>query len=102
MWIAGSLGTLVGAATIPALGVYGPELFPTSRRGLANGLLTVVAVVGSVIGLVFVGHVTENWNWSFAQAFAVLAIVPLLAVFVVAGYPETSRRELEELNPQDG
>ncbi len=102
MWISWSLGTIVGAATIPALGVYGPELFPTSRRGLANGLLTVVAVVGSVIGLVFVGHVTENWNWSFAQAFAVLAIVPLLAVFVVAGYPETSRRELEELNPQDG
>jgi MFS family permease len=101
MWITGSLATIVGAATIPALGVYGPELFPTSRRGLANGMLTCVAVVGSVIGLVFVGQVTENWNWSFGKAFAVLAIVPLLAVFVVARYPETSQRELEELNPED-
>lgn len=101
MWIAGSLATVVGAATIPALGVYGPELFPTSRRGLANGLLTCVAVVGSVIGLVFVGQVTEKLGWSFGQAFAILAVVPLLAVFVVARYPETSQRELEELNPED-
>ncbi len=101
MWITGSLGTVIGAATIPALGVYGPELFPTSRRGLANGLLTCVAVVGSVIGLVFVGQVTEHLGWSFSRAFTILAVVPLLAVFVVARYPETSQRALEELNPED-
>ena len=101
MWIAGVLGTVIGAATIPALGVYGPEMFPTSRRGLANGLLTTVAVVGSVIGLNFVGQLTENFGWSFGQAFAVLAIVPLLAVFVVARYPETAQRALEDLNPED-
>ena len=101
MWIAGSLGTVIGAATIPALGVYGPELFPTSRRGLANGLLTCVGVVGSVIGLVFVGQVTEKLGWSFGTAFTVLAVIPLLAVFVVARYPETAQRALEELNPED-
>lgn len=101
MWIAGSLSTIIGAATIPALGVYGPELFPTSRRGLANGLLTCVAVVGSVIGLVYVGQVTENLDWSFGKAFALLALVPLLAVFVVARYPETAQVTLEELNPED-
>ena len=101
MWIAGGLGTVIGAATIPALGVYGPEMFPTSRRGLANGLLTCIAVVGSVIGLIFVGQVTENLGWSFGQAFGLLAIIPLLAVFVVARYPETAQRALEELNPED-
>ena len=31
MWVAGTLSTIVGAATIPALGVYGAELFPTLR-----------------------------------------------------------------------
>ncbi|KAG1647666.1 tRNA-specific 2-thiouridylase MnmA [Nymphon striatum] len=55
MWIGGTLSTIIGAAAIPALGVYGPEMFPTSRRGLANGLLTCISVVGSVIGLYFVG-----------------------------------------------
>jgi len=101
LWIAGTLATVIGAATIPALGVYGPELFPTSRRGLANGLLTCVGVVGSVIGLIYVGQVTEKLGWTFGQAFALLAIIPLLAVFVVARYPETAQRALEELNPQD-
>jgi len=101
LWIAGSLATIVGAATIPALGVYGPELFPTSRRGLANGLLTCVAVVGSVIGLVFVGQATERLGWTFGQAFGLLAMVSLLAVIIVANYPETAQRALEELNPED-
>lgn len=101
MWIAGSLGTVIGAATIPALGVYGPELFPTSRRGIANGLLTCVSVVGSVIGLVFVGQMTERYGWSFGRTFAFLAIIPLLTVFVVARYPETAQKALEELNPED-
>jgi len=103
MWVAGSLATIIGAATIPALGVYGPELFPTSRRGLANGLLTCVSVVGSVVGLVFVGQMTDidGSGWSFGRTFAWLAIIPLLAVAVVSRYPETAQKALEELNPQD-
>jgi len=58
-------------------------------------------VVGSVIGLNFVGQVTERFGWSFGQAFLLLAIAPFIAVFVVARYPETAQRALEELNPED-
>src|SRR3546814_14518455 len=36
MWGLSLLGAVIGAVTIPALGVYGPELFPTSLRGRAN------------------------------------------------------------------
>ena len=99
MWIAGTLSTIIGAAAIPALGVYGPEMFPTSRRGLANGLLTCVSVVGSIIGLAFVGWLSERW--SFGSTFALLAIVPLAAVIILRWYPETAKRALEELNPED-
>ena len=99
MWIAGTLSTIIGAAAIPALGVYGPELFPTSRRGLANGLLTVVTVVGSVVGLTFVGFMVERF--SFGLTFALLAIVPLVAVITLRWYPETAQIELEQLNPED-
>jgi len=101
MWIAGLLGTVIGAAAIPALGVYGPEMFPTSRRGLANGLLTCIAVVGSVIGLTFVGQMTERFGWSFSKSFALLALAPFVAIFIVARYPETAQKALEELNPED-
>jgi len=99
MWVGGTLSTVIGAATIPALGVYGPELFPTSRRGLANGLLTCVAVVGSALGLFFVGEMSQRW--SFGQTFAVLAIVPLLATIVIGFYPKTANRALEDINPED-
>lgn len=99
MWIGGALSTIIGAAAIPALGVYGPEMFPTSRRGLANGLLTCISVVGSVIGLYFVGQMSQRW--SFGLTFAVLAIVPLLATIILRWYPETANLALEDLNPED-
>ena len=99
MWIAGTASTIIGAAAIPALGVYGPEMFPTSRRGLANGLLTCVSVVGSMLGLALVGWLSERW--SFGSTFALVAVVPLAAVLVLRWYPETARRALEELNPED-
>src|SRR3546814_8965910 len=49
MWGLSLLGAVIGAVTIPALGVYGPELFPTSLRGRANGVIAVLGVAGSVI-----------------------------------------------------
>jgi len=101
MWIGGLTATIVGAATIPALGVYGAELFPTSRRGLANGLLTLVATIGSVIGLQFVGYFAEDSRWGFGQSFLVLAVVPLLASAIIALYPKTAKRSLEDINPGD-
>src|SRR3546814_8754567 len=36
MWGLSLLGAVIGAVTIPPLGVYGPELFPTSLRGRAK------------------------------------------------------------------
>ena len=33
MWLTSVVGAIVGSAVVPALSVYGPELFPTSLRG---------------------------------------------------------------------
>ena len=95
-----AIGSLFGAATVPALGVYGPELFPTSLRGRANGVLGVLGRAGSVIGLLFVGYVSARHG--FGVAFALLAIGPAaLAVLVFTRYPETAHQALEDLNPED-
>ena len=51
LWVASTVGAIVGAAAVPALGVYSAELFPTSLRGRANAAITVLALVGSGIGL---------------------------------------------------
>jgi MFS family permease len=101
LWAFSAIGSIVAAATVPALGVYGPELFPTSQRGRANGLITLVGVAGSSAGLLLAGYLARELG-NLGAAMAVLAIGPLaLAVLVLTRFPETARKELEELNPGD-
>ena len=101
LWLWSLFAAVLGAATIPALGVYGPELFPTSLRGRANGLIGVLAVIGSSIGLLAAGELSDRMG-GLGPAVSVLAFWPaLVAVLVVALYPETADTELEDLNPED-
>lgn len=101
MWGWSVVGAIVGAATIPALGVYGPELFPTSLRGRANGIVTVFLVAGSATGLVAAGQLSDHLG-GLGPAMTILAAGPLvLAVLILVAFPETARRELEDLNPED-
>ena len=101
LWAWSVVASIVGAATVPALGVYGPELFPTSLRGRANGLITGLGRVGSVVGLLVAGWVGDAVG-RLGPALALLAASPVvLAVLVLVAYPETAHRELEDLNPED-
>lgn len=100
LWAWSTISSIVGAATVPALGVYGPELFPTALRGQANAIIGVVGRAGSVIGLLLVGFIASNH--SFGTAMAAVAVGPIiLAVLVITMYPETAHRSLEDLNPED-
>lgn len=99
LWIASILAAVVGAIAVPALAVYGPELFPTESRGRANGGLQVVGVAGSSAGLLCAGWLADRVG-GLGPAIALLAVGPaLLVVLVLTRFPETARRELEELNP---
>ena len=101
LWALGVGGGIAAGATVPALAVYGPELFPTRLRGRANGVISAVARGGSVLGLVAAGLLTDRLG-GLGRAMAVLAVCPLLlAVLIVGAYPETAGEELEALNPED-
>lgn len=101
LWVTFAVGTVVAAVTVPALGVYGPELFPTALRGKANGLITLGSVAGSSVGLVIAGRLADHYG-RMGPGIALLAIGPLVvALLVLALYPETAHLELEELNPED-
>jgi MFS family permease len=101
MWALSLVAAVVSAAAIPALGVYGPELFPTSLRGRANGVITVAGVLGTVGGLLTAGALTDRWG-GLGRPLLLLCLGPILmAVLILAAYPETSRQQLEELNPED-
>jgi MFS family permease len=94
------VASIVGAAAVPALAVYGAELFPTEARGAANGGIGFASRVGSVIGLVVAGQLGDRIGLS--RAFTYLAVGPLLlTVLILVAYPETAHRELEDLNPED-
>jgi MFS family permease len=101
LWLSATLGTIFMAALEPTVRVYGPELFPTSLRGRASGILSMTAMAGSVVGLVAAGWLADVLG-SFGRAFAVLAVAPaVVAALVLLRFPETARRELEDLNPED-
>jgi len=101
LWLASIAAAVIGAIAVPALAVYGPELFPTSQRGRANGGLQVVAVAGSSVGLLLVGWLADRVG-GLGQAMAIAAVAPVvLVITVLFWFPETARRELEELNPSD-
>lgn len=101
MWASSIVGSIVGGATIPALGVYGPELFPTGVRARANGMLVVTGTAGSVVGLLIAGFLSDRLD-SLGSALGLLAVGPaVVALLVLTRYPETARIELEDLNPED-
>ncbi len=101
LWAFSIAATIIGAAAVPALGVYGPELFATTARGRANGLITVLGVTGSAVGLLVVGALSDR-SGGLAAAMPVVALGPaLLAVLIVVAYPETAHLELEDINPED-
>lgn len=101
LWAWSVIGAVIGSATVPALGVYGPELFPTSLRGRANGIIGGLGRVGSVIGLVSIGFLAAELG-GLGPALLVLSAGPaLVAVLVLLLYPETARLELEDINPED-
>ncbi|HEV3400553.1 MAG TPA: MFS transporter, partial [Acidimicrobiales bacterium] len=101
VWAWAVVGKIVSDASIPALGVYGPELFPTSLRGRANGIVAMTSLGGSAVGLITAGVLSDQFG-RIGPAMAVLAVGPaLVALLILTRYPETAGLELEELNPED-
>ncbi len=101
MWATAIGGGIALAMSYPALAVYRGELFPTTRRSLAGGLIMTSALIGGSIGLIATGQMVDG-NFSYASAIAIMAIGPLAAsILVYVRFPETAGKELEEINEGD-
>ncbi len=101
MWIAALVGFCSMNAAVPALRGYSTELFPTRARGRVGGMLDVVGVAGSAVGLVIVGSLAVRWD-DLGSGIGVMIFGPMMAVAIIlALFPETANHELEQLNPDD-
>ena len=102
LWMLTLAGGVFGSMAVPALAVYGPELFGTHRRGRSNGVITTVGVAGSALGLLVAGRLSDALDGRLGPALALLAVGPLaVAVLVLWKFPETAGQELEDINPED-
>lgn len=101
LWLVTFVGGAISAIAYPAIAVYRRELFPTGNRARVSGLLAGVGLLGGSAGLVLAGWLLER-GWAYAEVMTMLAAGSVVAGVIVAlTYPETSRRELEDLNPED-
>ena len=64
------------------------------------GALTVIAVAGSVTGLLTAGVLVDRNG--YGPTFVLLAAGPVIAAGLALAVPETSRRELEDINQRRG
>jgi len=102
LWLFALGGVVLGGMAVPALAVYGPELFGTHDRGRANGTIVTIGVAGSALGLVIAGTLSDSMGGSLAPALMLLAIGPIIVAGLVATiFPETAATELEDINPED-
>lgn len=101
MWAVAVLSGIISAGAGPSLGVYGAEMFGTGKRGQINGLLSLTAVLGSAVGLLLCGYLSEGLG-SFGKTFTILSICPFIVVLIIIFFfPESANQELEDLNPED-
>jgi MFS family permease len=100
LWTVSLVGAIIAGAAAPAMLVFSAELFPTAKRGLAKATLLTITLIGSSLGLLFVGALSDGK--ALIGPMSIVAIGPLIAALLVfLRYPETASRELEDLNPQD-
>ncbi len=101
LWVATLAATMLGALAAPAMGAYGPELFPTGARAKANGILQLMSVTGSAVGLIVVGVVADRTGQIGDGMLVVLPLGLLVVVLALTVFPETAHRSLEQINPED-
>lgn len=100
LWLGAFGAGFIGGIAYPAFAVYRTELFPTGNRGRAAGLITAAALLGGSLGLIAVGQLLDS-GWSYGRSLALMALGELVAVAIImARYPETAHKDLDELNPE--
>lgn len=74
------------------------ELFPTAYRGAASGMFSVLETLGSAGGLFFLYFYGTTNIDDVSVATPLVALAIYVSAFVLLAFPETRRRELEDIS----
>ena len=79
------------------------DLFAVKRRGVAMSLTSMIPILGSAVGPVAGGYISQylNWRWTFWLMAIITACVSLLMVAVLkeSYVPVIQRKALNKANP---
>ncbi len=101
MWVLALVAAIISSGLLPALGVYRAELFPSRVRNQAVAWVTTSGVAGAMVGLLTTGWLSDRWG-NLGGVIGLLWLGPIAAVvFAMWWLPETTRRELDDINPVD-
>jgi MFS family permease len=92
-WIGFVFASQGGRVILRALAT---ELFPTSYRGAASGVFTVLDVVGAALGLFALGWMASGPS-ELRTAIAFISTATVVGGVIVFLFPETKQRELEDI-----
>jgi putative MFS transporter len=101
LWISATIAIVAAAPAALAVGTLDAELFPTEVRGTSNAFLLVASVLGSSLGLLVAGRLSDPLG-GLGYSLALCGIAPLLAaVFLVPRLPESLGRKLDDVSPSE-
>ena len=79
------------------------DLFAVKKRGVAMSLTSMIPILGSAVGPVAGGYISQylNWRWTFWLMAIITAFVSLLMVAVLkeSYVPVIQRKALNKANP---
>jgi MFS family permease len=99
IWWMSAISVLASGTGGIALGTLDAELFPTEVRSTSNAMLSVVAVLGSMLGFVVAGLLSDPLD-GLGRAIAITGAASFVAaVVVIPRLPESAKRNLDDVSP---
>lgn len=101
LWFLAAASVLTASAGGLALGTMDAELFATEVRSTSNAILTVLAVMGSGLGLVLAGALSEPLG-DLGRSIALMGVATVFAaIVVIPRLPETADLSLDDVSPTE-
>lgn len=97
VWIAIVFATMAANVIVRA---FATELFPTSQRATAGGMLSLAETLGAGTGLLTLGLLTQRQG-DLVAMLPVVASATMISAFLLLFFPETKQAELEDISTEE-